>query len=102
MPPKEPPYDVGDEVGIYADFENQAGGSALPIEATLQIGRRDGTILETFTLSGGDFTNPQAGRLERAYVLPEDGLVFSWDGEGLVTLAREGVIPTRRRTLPRP
>lgn len=99
---KEPPFDVGDEVELFADFVNQADQPANPTDATLQIGRRDGTILHTFTKAGGDFTNPVVGTLERGYVIEEAGLVFSWDAVGVVTVAAEGVIPTRRRTLARP
>lgn len=102
MPVKEPPYDVGDEVELFAEFENAAGAPANPTDATLQIGRRDGTILHTFTLAAAELANPVVGTLERAYVIEETGLRFSWDAEGVVTLAAEGVIPTRRRALARP
>lgn len=102
MPVKEPPFDVGDEIVLFAHFVNALDLPANPIAATLQIGRKDGTILETFTLAAGHFTIPVAGTLERTYVIEEAGLVFSWDAEGVVTVAREGVIPTRRRSLARP
>lgn len=97
---KQPPFDVGDEIVIFVDYVDDANVPTNPTTVTLQIGRRDGTILATHPI--GDLTNPTAGRFEFKFEIPETDLVFSWDATGVVTMAREGEIPTRRRTLAPP
>lgn len=99
---KGPPWDVGDEIVLFAEFVDAASAAADPDECVLQIGRRDGEIVATFRKSLGELVNPTLGRWEKAYVIPEPGLRYSWDATGTIHMAEEGTIPTRIRTLAPP
>lgn len=62
MATKTEPYDVGDDVIVYADFENAAGALTTPTDGTLKIQDPDG--VET-SYAFAALANPSAGRLEK-------------------------------------
>jgi hypothetical protein len=59
---KTAPYDVGDDMIAYADFENAAGVLTTPTAGTLKAQDPAGT--ET-TFDFALLSNPSAGRLEK-------------------------------------
>lgn len=104
MAVKQQPYDVGDEVVLFASYVAADGVTPVtPDEVVLQIGRRDGHVLHTFRLTEDELTVAAAGTVERSYVIEEPDLRFTFDAVGGVTIAdTNGQIPTRKRVLARP
>jgi hypothetical protein len=94
---KTEPFDVGDEVTIFADFVNAAGAPANPTDAKLQIEKPDGT--ELTTIDDSVMANPSTGRLEYAYLIVAGGEHrFRFSATGAFKIAREG---TFRVTVPK-
>ena len=62
MATKIGPYDVGDDMIAYADFENAAGALTTPTSGTLKVQDPDGAE-STFAFAA--LQNPSPGRLEK-------------------------------------
>lgn len=86
MATKTEPWDVGDDVIVYADFENAAGVATTPTGGTLKI--QDPAGNET-THAFGTLTNPSAGRLEKTVRATMAG---RWYGNFTMTVAGVQVV----------
>lgn len=62
MATKTGPFDVGDDMIAYADFENAAGALTTPTAGTLRV--QDPAGAET-TYAFATLQNPSTGRLEK-------------------------------------
>lgn len=100
---KTEPWDVGDEVVIYADFVDATGAPATPTNATLQIEEPDGT--ELATIQKAAMANPSTGRLEYPFTITKHGrYYYRWAATGAFKIAIEGSfgVTEPRLTTPAP
>ena len=91
MAAKTEPFDVGDEIVFYADFENEAGAAANPTDVDLFY-RKPVSGAET-QINKPDLSNPSTGRFEKKVILDEPGTWrFEFRGQGTVTMVRKGTV----------
>lgn len=81
MATKTEPYDVGDDMIFYGDFENAAAVATSPTAGSLRVQDPDGN--ET-THDFATLANPSAGRLEKTVRATKPG---RWYGNWTVTVA---------------
>lgn len=98
---KTEPFDVGDQVFVFAEFVGANGLPANPTDATLQIEKPDGTELATIHI--GAMANPVVGRLEYGYVIADPlRHYFRWASSGAFTIAKEGSFGVSKNRLQAP
>ena len=94
MATKTEPFDIGDEVVVFAEFTDDADVATTPSEGLLTIEEPDGTQTET---EFADLTNPAAGRLEHEFLITQSGThYFRFQATQPLRLAREGAFHVRK------